>query len=56
MDLIFMGMATPGENFEEYYATVQNRIKDLPTTVLALAAQEVSFGKVLVKNSYESDN
>ena len=55
-DLIFMGMATPGENFEEYYATVQNRIKDLPTTVLALAAQEVSFGKVLVKNSYESDN
>ena len=55
-DLIFMGMATPNENFEEYYATVQNRIKDLPTTVLALAAQEVSFGKVLVKNSDETDN
>lgn len=55
-DLIFMGLATPDHNFEKYYATVQNRIKDLPTTILALAAQEVSFGKVLVKNSDESDN
>ena len=32
---------------------MQERIKDLPTTVVALAAQEVSFGKVLVKNSDE---
>lgn len=55
-DLIFMGLATPNENFEEYYASVQNRIKDLPTTVLALAAQEVSFGKVLVKNSDEAES
>lgn len=55
-DLIFMGLATPDKNFESYYATVQNRIKDMPTTVLALAAQEVSFGEVLVKNSNEVDN
>jgi DNA-binding LytR/AlgR family response regulator len=55
-DLIFMGLATPNENFGEYYASVQNRIKDLPTTVLALAAQEVAFGKVLVKNSDEAES
>ena len=52
-DLIFMGMAKPDGNFESYYAKMQERIKDLPTTVVALAAQEVSFGKVLVKNSDE---
>ena len=55
-DLIFMGLAAPSENFESYYASIQERIKDLPTTVLALASQEVSFGKVLVKNSDEADN
>ncbi|MBL4707117.1 MAG: amino acid permease [Flavobacteriales bacterium] len=55
-DLVFMGMAPPDENFENYYATIQERIKDMPTTILALAAQEVSFGKVLVKNSEEVDN
>lgn len=48
-------MAAPTKDFEQYYASVQQRIKDLPTTVLALAAQEVSFGKVLVKNSDEVD-
>lgn len=55
-DLIFMGLAAPSESFEEYYASIQERIKDLPTTVLALASQEVSFGKVLVKNSDEADS
>lgn len=55
-DLIFMGLAAPGENFESYYKDVQDRIKDLPTTVLSLAAQDVSFGKVLVKNNDESES
>jgi amino acid transporter len=48
-DIIFMGMATPDDRFESYYERLQERIKDLPTTVLALAAQEVPFGEVLVK-------
>ena len=43
-------MATPDEHFSEYYRKIQTRIKDLPTTVLALAAQDVSFGEVLVKH------
>ena len=55
-DLVFLGMASPNGNFETYYATIQDRIKDLPTTVLCLAAQEVSFGKVLVKNSDEAES
>ena len=48
-DLIFMGLAKPSDSFYQYFAGVQNRIKDLPTTVLALAAQEVSFGEVLIQ-------
>lgn len=48
-DLIFMGMAKPDDNFEEYYTGLQNRIKNLPTTVLVMAAEEISFGEVLMQ-------
>jgi amino acid transporter len=48
-DLVFMGMAIPNENFTDYYRSLILRIKELPTTVLALAGQEVSFGEVLIK-------
>ncbi len=48
-DLIFMGMATPDENFMEYYKTLQERIHNLPTTILVLAAEEISFGEVLMQ-------
>jgi len=48
-DLIFMGMATPNEEFIQYFEKVQERIDQLPTTVLALAAQNISFGEVLIK-------
>lgn len=48
-DLIFMGLAEPDENFEQYYAAVQERVDGLPTTILALAAQDISFGEVLIK-------
>lgn len=48
-DLIFMGMATPDANFEHYYTNLQERLKNLPTTILALAAEEISFGEVLLQ-------
>lgn len=48
-DLIFMGMATPNEQFIQYFEKIQERVEELPTTVLALAAQNVSFGEVLIK-------
>jgi len=46
-DLIFMGMAEPDENFIKYYGTIQERLKGLPTTILVLAAEEISYGEVL---------
>lgn len=48
-DVIFMGMATPDENFEAYYTSMQKRLKKLPTTILVLAAEDVSFGTVLMQ-------
>lgn len=50
-DLVFLGMATPDGNFTSYYSKMQERVKKLPTTILALAAQDVSFGEVLIKKN-----
>lgn len=49
-DLIFLGMAEPAEDFQEYYKNIQQRLKGLPTTMLVLAAEEVSFGDVLMQS------
>jgi len=48
-DLIFMGMATPDENFAEYYQTIQKRLEGLPTTVMVLAGEDISYGEVLMQ-------
>jgi hypothetical protein len=42
-------MAEPNEHFADYYKSCQTRLKDLPTTVLVLAAEEISFGDVLLQ-------
>ena len=55
-DLVFMGMAIPDENFKSYYENVCHRIKDLPTTILSLAAQGVSFGEVLIQKDSMQEN
>ena len=49
-DLVFLGMAEPGDDFTEYYQNVQERLKGLPTTMLILAAEEISFGDVLMQS------
>ena len=55
-DLIMMGMAEPDENFNEYYATIQERLKGLPTTLMVLAGEEISYGDVLMQqDAYEQD-
>ncbi|MEX0724056.1 MAG: Na-K-Cl cotransporter [Gracilimonas sp.] len=55
-DLIFMGMAEPDENFTDYYETIQKRIKGLPTTIMVLAGEEISFGEVLMQqDAFEED-
>ncbi|MEO9885199.1 MAG: Na-K-Cl cotransporter [Balneola sp.] len=46
-DLIFMGMAEPDEKFLSYYGSIQERLKGLPTTILVLAGEEISYGEVL---------
>lgn len=48
-DLVFMGMAVPDENFSSYYESLQKRLKNLPTTIMVLAAEEISFGEVLMQ-------
>ncbi|MGA8854167.1 MAG: Na-K-Cl cotransporter, partial [Christiangramia sp.] len=48
-DLIFMGLARPDSNFESYYANLQEQLSDLPTTILVMAAEEISFGEVLMQ-------
>ncbi|MFZ0490306.1 MAG: Na-K-Cl cotransporter [Salegentibacter sp.] len=55
-DLICLGMATPGKNFEEYYRKMQQRLHNLPTTLFVLAAEEISFGEVLMQqDSFRKD-
>jgi amino acid transporter len=55
-DLIFMGMATPDENFSEYYKNIQKRLSNLPTTVMVLAGEDISYGEVLLQqDEYDED-
>jgi len=55
-DLVFMGMAEPDENFAEYYKNIQSRLDGLPTTILVLAAEEISFGEVLLnQDAFQED-
>ncbi len=49
-DLIFMGMATPGKRFADYYYRLHKNLEGLPTTVLVLAAKNSAFGDVLLKS------
>jgi len=55
-DIIFMGMATPDENFSEYYQTVQERLEGLPTTVMVLAGEDISYGEVLLQQDEFDEN
>ena len=50
-DLIFLGVATPHDNFVEYYANLQQWTKGLPTTLLVLAAPAFSYAKVFAEDS-----
>ena len=46
-DLIFLGMAKPGDNYTHYYETLQARVANLPSTIFVLAAPGFAFGEVL---------
>lgn len=55
-DLIFMGMADPGDHFAEYYEKIQKRLDGLPTTIMVLAAEEISFGEILMQQDEFQEN
>jgi amino acid transporter len=46
-DLVFLGMATPGEDFSEYYPQLLGRTAGLPSTVFVLAGEDIEFGDVM---------
>ncbi|MEB3828617.1 amino acid permease [Phormidium sp. CCY1219] len=46
-DLVFLGMATPRENYTRYYESLQARAAGLPTTLFVLAAPDFAFEEVL---------
>jgi solute carrier family 12 sodium/potassium/chloride transporter 2 len=48
-DIVILGMATPGENFGEYYEQLQVRTDHLPSTLFVLAAPDFTFSKVLME-------
>ena len=50
-DLIFMGIAAPGEDFSDYFESLLQRTRDLPSTVFVLAAEDVAFGQVLLEQA-----
>lgn len=55
-DLILMGMAEPDDHYLEYYGNIQERLKGLPTTILVLAAEEISYGEVLLQqDAFQED-
>lgn len=50
-DLVLLGLAEPDDDFVPYYENLQRRVRDLPTTLFVLAAEDVSFGEVLLERN-----
>ncbi|MGF1515890.1 MAG: amino acid permease [Elainellaceae cyanobacterium] len=48
-DRVLLGMPDPTEGFRKYYDVMQERIADLPSTVLVLAAPNFQFVDILEK-------
>ncbi|MFH7244760.1 MAG: amino acid permease [Spirulina sp.] len=48
-DMVIMGLAEPQDDFCAYYTAVQQRVADLPTTLLVLAAPNFAFNAILDK-------
>ncbi len=48
-DLILMGLATPDNQFPEYYASLQNKTLGMPPTIFVLAAEDLAFSELLQK-------
>lgn len=47
-DLVFLGMAEPGDDFTRYYGELQERSAGLPAVAFVLAAQDLDFAEMLL--------
>ncbi|MDZ7683556.1 MAG: Na-K-Cl cotransporter [Fodinibius sp.] len=58
-DLVLMGMAEPAkisEDYVTYYEKLQDRLENLPTTIMVLAGEDISFGEVLMQqDTFQED-
>ena len=50
-DIVFLGMASPSENFRQYYEGLQEMSEGLPTTAFVLATDTLRFSEVLVERA-----
>jgi len=48
-DLVFLGLAGPGDDFCTYYLDLKQRTASLPTTMFVLASEDLEFAEVLQK-------
>jgi len=48
-DRVMLGIAEPGDDFQDYYTKMQKRLQGLPSTILVLAAPNFAFTEVLKK-------
>ncbi|RMD72916.1 MAG: Na-K-Cl cotransporter, partial [Cyanobacteria bacterium J149] len=49
-DLIFLGLAEPQEDFDQYYYQWQQKTKNLPSVAFMMAANDFPFEEVLQKD------
>lgn len=49
-DLVFLGLATPDQDFSQYYLGLRQRTASLPATVFVLASEDLEFAEVLQKD------
>ena len=52
-DLVFLGLAEPGDEYAAYLWNAQRRTETMPPTAYVLAAENVPFGEVLIDQSGE---
>jgi amino acid transporter len=48
-DLVFLGLAVPGDDFDTYYLDLKQRTASLPTTMFVMASEDLEFAEVLQK-------
>lgn len=49
-DCIFVGMAEPGDDWEDYYEQVRSMLEGMPTTGIVLASEDVEFSQILLRS------